>query len=62
MGEKYDIYKEREAILTINRILNDGGTCELFLVKDGLLVREVRKKLKYATVKRGQDKDKNQSE
>jgi len=47
MQTKCDIKKESRALSTINTIINSGGTVEIFIGKNGLLVREVKKRMVF---------------
>ena len=44
---KCDISKESEVLSVVNAIINTGGTAEIHMGKDGLIVREVKRKNKY---------------
>lgn len=46
-GEKYDITKDRKAIAILNRVLHSGHTAEVYIGKYGLVIREIRRSLKY---------------
>ncbi len=48
---KCDIRKEDEVLSVVEAILNTGGTAEIHLVKDGIIVREVKRKNKYPLVR-----------
>lgn len=52
---KCDICKENEVLSVVNLIVNSGGTAEIHIGKDGLIVREVKRKNKYP-VNRGLQK------
>lgn len=45
--EDYDIKNDRMAISVLNHVLRSGNTAELYIGKYGLVIREVKRKLKY---------------
>lgn len=45
--EEYDIRKDRMAISVLNHVLRSGNTCEVYIGKYGIVIREIKRKLKY---------------
>ena len=45
--ENYDIRKDRMAISVLNHVLQSGNTCEVYIGKYGIVIREIKRKLKY---------------
>lgn len=44
---KCDIKQEDEVLSVVEHIINTGGTAEIHIGKDGIIVREVKRKNKY---------------
>ena len=51
---KCDIKREDEVLSVVEAIINTGGTAEIHMGKDGLIVREVKRKNKYPVVREQQ--------
>ena len=45
--ENYDIKDDRMAITVLNRVLRSGNTAEIYIGKYGIVIREVKRTLKY---------------
>ena len=45
--ENYDIKDDRMAISVLNHVLRNGNTAEVYIGKYGLVIREVKRTLKY---------------
>lgn len=45
--EEYDISNDRMAISVLNRVLRSGNTVEIYIGKYGIVIREVKRTLKY---------------
>ena len=45
--DNYDIKDDRMAIHVLNHVLRSGNTAELYIGKYGLVIREIKRKLKY---------------
>ena len=45
--ENYDIKDDRMAISVLNHVLRSGNTAEVYIGKYGIVIREVKRKLKY---------------
>ena len=45
--EEYDISNDRMAIFVLNRVLRSGNTAEIYIGKYGIVIREVKRTLKY---------------
>lgn len=45
--EEYDIKKDRKAMSVLNHIVTSGHTAEVYIGKYGLVIREIKRKLKY---------------
>ena len=47
--KKCDIFKEKDALYTIQSIINSGRKAEVFMGKNGIVVIEATRILKYET-------------
>ena len=45
--EEYDIKKDRKEMSVLNHIVTSGHTAEVYIGKYGLVIREIKRKLKY---------------
>lgn len=46
-SEKYDIRHDRKALSVLNHVVTSGNTAEVYIGKYGLVIREIKRKLKY---------------
>lgn len=44
---EYDITQDRKAISILNHVLTTGHTAEVYIGKYGIVIREIRRSLKY---------------
>lgn len=46
-SHEYDITQDRKAISILNHVLTTGHTAEVYIGKYGIVIREIRRSLKY---------------